>query len=779
MVSTRTYKFAATDPAADPAAGQWRSFNDLFTGGVHYFDAVDDDGNDSGELFDGWAPGEIVIIALEGAPIAGFGYYTVGSPTPVVEHTDGDFGVVLGYGTGAATPVAGNRYTVVNSTRINAVCLLVGDSTGGKRYDINVVGNTFGETNGQHMSVYLNRETGQDVSFATVSIDSNVFVDPFYGNPDQLSVTAFRQIVIYDGGTGDVGGGHDIDLKFTNNFVYLATHTVTGFTAGLDIQVRDAVITGNYFRYMYHALIVTEARDIVLDNNVSSDQIGIEQQYMVTAITGQALVGNNRWADQIMRRSVSVRDYGARGNGVTDATAGVIGAITVVAALGGGEVYFPAGTYLVTSVITVPASVRLVGAGQGTSEPDFKPDGVGVSVIKLSNSSAYLHFKSSTAANELLGCGIENIQIDATGQPSVAVRWSGVSHSYMRNVILANVESGKKGIVLEPILSTSPSKGSSYNTFDNVRIEVNGTGIAFELRGETTAGSQGTTCEHNTLSLDIDTGASGSIGLKMVGDVTKNTILRLNDDGIGTILLTEDGVADPNNNLFVYLKGVVSLSAGSYNFRALHWDSEGGGLTLGSGSQMHVMGLVDYDHGDVFVSPTYKTVEEKWIPAGWFMPGTGATFETVATHGQSIAFTEDVDEDATLSLMPYDWADGSILGVKAIWTAVVANNNWEYLVEAKAGASGDVMNASTTTKTGSVSVPSDANFTKWYETEILFGTPIAYTRGNLLNLRFERTGTESADDNTDEIRLIGIKLLYESDGPNSGTWDLTSPPYTT
>jgi hypothetical protein len=61
--------------------------------------------------------------------------------------------------------------------------------------------------------------------------------------------------------------------------------------------------------------------------------------------------------------NVKGKDYGALGDGTTNDTAAIQGAINACAAAGGGIVFFPGGVYLVTG-ITVPTSVILLGVGR-------------------------------------------------------------------------------------------------------------------------------------------------------------------------------------------------------------------------------------------------------------------------------------------------------------------------------------------------------------------------------------------------------------------------------
>jgi hypothetical protein len=65
-------------------------------------------------------------------------------------------------------------------------------------------------------------------------------------------------------------------------------------------------------------------------------------------------------------------DFGATGNGTTDDTAAIQAAVNAASAAGGGVVFFPAGTYLATSVNVMPG-VTLEGYGARVRRPDGTP----------------------------------------------------------------------------------------------------------------------------------------------------------------------------------------------------------------------------------------------------------------------------------------------------------------------------------------------------------------------------------------------------------------------
>ena len=64
-----------------------------------------------------------------------------------------------------------------------------------------------------------------------------------------------------------------------------------------------------------------------------------------------------------LSQTISVKDFGAVGNGVADDTAEIQAALTAGA---GRSVYFPGGTYLISATLTVPADTMVTGDGYGS-----------------------------------------------------------------------------------------------------------------------------------------------------------------------------------------------------------------------------------------------------------------------------------------------------------------------------------------------------------------------------------------------------------------------------
>jgi Pectate lyase superfamily protein len=76
--------------------------------------------------------------------------------------------------------------------------------------------------------------------------------------------------------------------------------------------------------------------------------------------------GGGRTVQDKLRESVSVKDHGARGDGVADDTAALQAAINAALTPVGGSLYFPHGTYKITAKLVIPFSAgwRMFGASR-------------------------------------------------------------------------------------------------------------------------------------------------------------------------------------------------------------------------------------------------------------------------------------------------------------------------------------------------------------------------------------------------------------------------------
>lgn len=128
-----------------------------------------------------------------------------------------------------------------------------------------------------------------------------------------------------------------------------------------------------------------------------------------------------------LRQTISVKDFGAVGDGVTDDTADIQAAITAANASGGSVVFLPAGTYQLSSRLNLASNVQLVGAGMG------------ITILRMA--------ATSTADSVIYGTGLSNVRVadlsvdvNGSARSAYAGTMSGVLISISTNVTLFNIE---------------------------------------------------------------------------------------------------------------------------------------------------------------------------------------------------------------------------------------------------------------------------------------------------------------------------------------------------
>ena len=143
-----------------------------------------------------------------------------------------------------------------------------------------------------------------------------------------------------------------------------------------------------------------------------------------------------------LRQYVSVQDFGAVGDGVTNNTAAIQAAINAVNAAGGGEVSIPAGSYL-SGALTLKDKVSIVGVGvtsKFVAVAGAYNFFTGTSLTNLKLSDFYVDLTAQTSAfNGMYITGIQNSEISGvTIYNAAGFGWlifTSVRCKYLRNTI--------------------------------------------------------------------------------------------------------------------------------------------------------------------------------------------------------------------------------------------------------------------------------------------------------------------------------------------------------
>lgn len=169
--------------------------------------------------------------------------------------------------------------------------------------------------------------------------------NPAAMNRQMFSGTGSQTVFSLASDPGALGNGTEIFI----NGVYQQKNTYS--TSGTTLTFTQAPVAGTNN---------IEVVNFVMTNvtSVNSDFVN----YVPAGVGAVARTGTQKFAE-----SISVKDFGAVGDGVVDDTVAIQAAITAAA---NKALYFPAGTYKVTQTLVVSGNVHVFGSGIGSTVID-------------------------------------------------------------------------------------------------------------------------------------------------------------------------------------------------------------------------------------------------------------------------------------------------------------------------------------------------------------------------------------------------------------------------
>lgn len=269
------------------------------------------------------------------------------------------------------------------------------------------------------------------------------------------------------------------------------------------------------------------------------------------------------WINQKAQEFISVKDYGATGDGSTDDTVAIQAAIAAAEAvtnttiadpygniiLGGGIVYFPPGIYKISSECVISSKISLIGHGSISSVIKVTQNSRGVTQNPVSgqyngkqgviSNLGFLGDRTKTSQDILnllrpLDGNYNNIYILNAGRDGLVIR-EGLACSFNSVVVY---KSGRRGIsVLDGVDAFSTAVPTNYPTnncrFDECHAGWNdGPGLYLGGDGTITLGKVngcqfvGCTFEYNYFSSSAGTGYNvEDYSTSYFGNILENTWL--------------------------------------------------------------------------------------------------------------------------------------------------------------------------------------------------------------------------------------------------------------
>lgn len=229
-----------------------------------------------------------------------------------------------------------------------------------------------------------------------------------------------------------------------SNFVFNGTGSQTSFVCtGANIASVDSVIVAVDGLVIAPADYTLSGVDTVVfgtapasgTNNVQIRVLGVPST--VSSANANAISylhpgtgAVSRTQDTYNQDRVSVKDFGATGDGVTDDTTAVQNALVAAA---GKTLYFPAGDYLITSDLSISTDYTcIMGEGSGST---------------ITLQACKIHLDAVTKTTHIYGCNFESINIERTSTAGPAIHMAGqnsmgVTRWNMRNVRITSTGAG-------------------------------------------------------------------------------------------------------------------------------------------------------------------------------------------------------------------------------------------------------------------------------------------------------------------------------------------------
>jgi hypothetical protein len=507
----------------------------------------------------------------------------------------------------------------------------------------------------------------------------------------------------------------------------------------------------------------------------------------LAASTGSSLVGfiqagtgaTARTVQAKNRDIVNVKDFGAVGNGVADDTAAIQAAINQVASLGGGEVVFNMGRYLITAGLTARVGVLLNGIVR--TDVSSNTNGSGTSAAKPSivwggaADGTMYRIYPQTVGDCVWGGGATNIEWDG-GTLAAAGVWLDNTKYATFNGKVRNVRYA--GVIVDST-SGSVSNFSMKNHIQSLEFVWGVAAACQPAIGLLLSGNGAVGTVPSTQQFIGDLAGLVYNGALVQIAATDNAQFQsvhgvVQSGGTGCSMKILNTGAQASSHTFVaYCVGPIQQDNGVIGTDLLDYNSEGGGISQLAGSSTWDGDLIDYVTGDRWLSHKWALRDKISVKNSEFVADAAMTTESFALQWNGRAYSATADQSAACVIpSPYWLNNGTVEGVELIvGTNGTSAGNYVIKADMSVGTSSAI--AVTPQRTQTQTLAAGAQYTPTTYTFNFAGTPQAFVKYNHIFLKFTRLGTNASDTNTDPLVLLGARIMYVATGPasaGSGTY---------
>ena len=216
---------------------------------------------------------------------------------------------------------------------------------------------------------------------------------------------------------------------------------------------------------------ITVASANIVDGTIVNADVNASAAIAATKLSVTSTNSIVRTVDSKLKDFTNAKDFGAVGDGSTDDTAAINAAINAVVALGGGNVYLPPGNYKISSTLTLPGRVSLIGAGTPGSE--YQPTYASTTSLSwYGGAAAMVQVGWQGGVNIVRGGGVEKIYLDGRNLATYGLSIKDIQFAFFQELHI--IRTITAGIYLTN--SSSIPDPTGFSKFDSIHIALRNSG---------------------------------------------------------------------------------------------------------------------------------------------------------------------------------------------------------------------------------------------------------------------------------------------------------------
>jgi hypothetical protein len=352
---------------------------------------------------------------------------------------------------------------------------------------------------------FASKTTGLPLASKSVTVyrEGATFVSGSGTTPATLTVRNNGKIVAGD----TVFIGAVTGTTYTVDSATATTVVVSGFVGTLSPTAGDRIVPSNDLPTLYE----DDQGGASKTNPLTTSATGLAQAWIATGAYDHILSGSG--VDTVLFQGITraaenyphynVKTYGATGDGTTDDSTAIQVALDDLELQGGGVLFFPLGTYLLGTGLTVEdESIRIVGSGRA-------------SILKANSAITMLTIgPDSGASTANAGNVVSSLQFDFNSKAATGIHWNRWGQiGWTEHVHFVNPVAGSIGI------TTADSSTINELVFEDINWFYNP-----PLTGGATVGT-GIIIDCNNCKIRSSTFIGATVGVDILTTVSAEPLL--------------------------------------------------------------------------------------------------------------------------------------------------------------------------------------------------------------------------------------------------------------